>query len=206
MQTAPPVSRKIPVSRNDNTIGMDLDDLVSFAKSRGADQALLMQSRDVVFSPELAAPPEAEIRGNRSAHWPAVHPLDSIRDAVNAYDYGILLGFDRPSDMPDYGHGPITNPTHMRPYLRLHEILSAVESEAFYKSYHAAMGFGEGNCRWIFCRDEKRCMAVLKGRRCVRPYRARPSMAALGIDAPAMAKNIGIIEHDSMLLGLVMIV
>jgi predicted metal-binding protein len=107
--------------------------------------------------------------------------------------------------MTDYGGGPVANPDHRQAILRVYEIVTLLESNAFYLGYHLTLGFAVGNCRAVFCHDENRCWAMVKGRCCIRPYRARPGMAAVGVDADAMARQAGWSWQGPLLAGLVMI-
>jgi predicted metal-binding protein len=94
-------------------------------------------------------------------------------------------------------------------YLKTYEISAALESAGFYMGYHLSLGLAAGNCRSVFCADEKRCWPMIKGKVCVRPNMGRPSMEAAGIDAVAIAKKLvmkfGEKEQSAILAGLVMI-
>jgi predicted metal-binding protein len=85
-----------------------------------------------------------------------------------------------------------------------------LESESFYMGYHLAVGFATGNCRAIFCAEESSCWASVKGRKCVQPYKGRPSMEAAGMDSVAMARakkwRLPKREGAPLLAGLVMVV
>ena len=78
--------------------------------------------------------------------------------------------------MPDYGGGPIADEAHLALYLRLADMVTQVESRAFYMGYHLVLGFGAGNCRSLFCGDKKRCNAMIRGHECIQPYKSRPSL------------------------------
>jgi predicted metal-binding protein len=75
-------------------------------------------------------------------------------------------------------------------YRKTFEIVSKVESEAFYDGYYLAMGFACGSCKSVFCPNID-CEALLPGGACRYPLKARPSMEAVGINAYAMAARIG---------------
>jgi len=112
--------------------------------------------------------------------------------------------------MPDYGGGPISDETHRRFFIKTYQIVTDIESTAFYMGYHLTIGLAAGNCRAVFCSEEKRCWSMQKGRACIRPNIGRPSMEAAGIDAVAMAKHLNWKISKSapypILAGLVLIV
>jgi predicted metal-binding protein len=109
--------------------------------------------------------------------------------------------------MPEFGGGPIQNATHRKSYLKVYEIVTMLESNSFYCGYHLAAGFAAGNCRAVFCQEEKRCLPMLKGKACIHPNKGRPSMEAAGMDANAMAKNLGWdpLENRSVIYGLLLV-
>lgn len=75
-------------------------------------------------------------------------------------------------------------------YSQIYNIVSELESMAFYDGYYLAFGFGAGSCRHTFCSLAKDC-AALKGERCRFSLRARPSMEAVGIDVYKMIAAAG---------------
>ena len=136
-------------------------------------------------------------------------PWNDILEAVQAYRFGVFFMVSCDARMPAYGGGPIADNDHRQSYQLVYEITSLLESMCFYMGYHLALGFAAGNCRSVFCEDEKRCWPLLKGRRCVRPGRARPSMEAAGMDPVAMARRLAGEKTDHQekptLAGLVMV-
>jgi len=77
-----------------------------------------------------------------------------------------------------------------RAYISIGKAVAKVESMAFYDGYYLAMGFGAGSCKEILCTKLPQC-PVLKGKKCLQPYFARPSMEASGFDVLRMAARIG---------------
>jgi predicted metal-binding protein len=181
--------RSVPPHINPEQLKRDLEVLRSKAMASGAVDTAIIRAGDVVFNPEVKASVDAD-DSYPSIHWPLDYPKDNVEEAVQAYQYGVFFRVKLTDPkMPDYGGGPISNPAHRQNYLQVYEIVTLLESASFYMAYHLALGFATGNCRSIFCADEKRCWPMLKGRVCIHPYKGRPSMEAAGIDARAMAKN-----------------
>ena len=75
-------------------------------------------------------------------------------------------------------------------YQNVFEIVTELESMAFYDGHYLAFGFGAGSCRHTFCGLEEDCRAM-KGKKCRFSLRARPSMEAVGIDVYRMVCSAG---------------
>jgi predicted metal-binding protein len=72
------------------------------------------------------------------------------------------------------------------PAKRLHALVNALEKMAFESGYSFATGLIGGCCR--LCAE---CVAVTPGAKCRHPFRARPSMEAMGIDVMATLEKAG---------------
>jgi len=73
------------------------------------------------------------------------------------------------------------------PAKKLHELINLGEKKAFEEGFRFATGFIGGCCR--LC-DE--CVAVHDGKLCRFPFKARPSMEAVGIDVFATLARVGL--------------
>jgi predicted metal-binding protein len=180
---------QIPAFIDTQRLSEDVSRLRQMALDEGADEAAIISAKAVVFSPEVKARADAD-DGNPSIHWPLNYPKDDIREAVNAYQAGVFFQLHADQDMPDYGGGPIQDENHKNLFFKVADIVSRIESAAFYLGYHLVIGLTSGNCKSIFCADEKRCRALIKGQKCRQPYKGRPSLPAAGIDALKMAQNL----------------
>lgn len=185
-----------------------LKQLCEKATREGALDTVVIRSDQVTFNSSLRQQVSAD-DGYPSIHWPLIYPKDDIVEAIRAYQYGLFFRIPSPPGMPAYGGGPIDNIRHRESYIRLYNLVTMLESACFYSGYHLAMGLASGNCRSVFCSDEKRCWPMLKGKACIHPNKGRPSMEAAGIDAAAMAEEAGWQLNDSsrepLLAGLVMV-
>lgn len=208
LRDGPSEIRKIPPVNDFHRLETDLKVLCAKAVAEGITKTAVIDASNVVFRQSLrngiGNTPE-----NRSIHWPVRYPKDSIEDAIHAFKKGIFFMAVSPNGMPDYRGGPITDPNHRITYRNIFEIVTIIESSSFYMGYHLAMGFGTGNCRSIFCHAEANCNALRRGRVCLYPYKGRPSMESVGIDARAIALALqwdGASGSEKPLLaGLVMI-
>ncbi len=205
----PEIVRRISAEIDPVLLRRDLERLRDKALAAGAGDAAVIEKSDIRFDQKILERVELD-NGFPSIHWPLKYEKDDLKGTLQLYDRGIFFRLKPPSDIPDYGGGPIPDMVHRELYLKTYEITSLIESAAFYMGYHLCLGLASGNCRSVFCADEKRCWAMLKGRVCIHPNIGRPSMEAAGIDARSMAKALGWrMENDfssPMLGGLVMIV
>lgn len=71
--------------------------------------------------------------------------------------------------------------------LKLHRTVCKIEAKAFELGYRFAVGFIAGSCK--LCSE---CVTVSSQEPCRHPFRARPSMEAVGIDAFQTAANAGL--------------
>lgn len=205
----PSIVRQIPAYLNRNQLNEDMDALIRLSIEQGASQAAMISPRDIVFDDEKRN--RVNINNSYpSIHWPLKYLKDSIEDAVRAYQTGLFFQMSLDPDMPNYCGGPIPELKHWELYRNVSEIVTTVESAAFYMGYHLVIGFTSGNCRSIFCPEEKRCWATIRGKKCVQPYKGRPSLEAAGIDAFVISENLGfklpIQKTDPLPAGLIMVV
>ena len=199
--------RNIPARINPDQLDVDLEILAQLAREHGAGEAALITAPDVIFNPEIVSRVEQEM-GYRSCHWPVNYLNDFVEEAVQVYQNGIIFVVPNPENIPEYSGGPIHDANHRKAYRKVYEIVSLIESNAFYLGYHLAMGFARGNCRAVFCPGQKECICLRKGERCIHPLRSRPSMEAVGIDLREMARKRGWEippETTAFFAGLVMI-
>jgi len=201
--------RRIPAQRDPKEVKKDLETLRKRAIELGACDATVISASDVLFSEALRKRVAAD-KGYPSIHWPLDYPKDEVEAAIQAYEKGIFFRVKVDAKMPDYGGGPVSDVTHRETMQGVYEIATVLESESFYMGYHLAIGFATGNCRAIFCAQESSCWAAVKGRKCVQPYKGRPSMEAVGMNSVAMAraKKWRLPKRDGapLLAGLVMVV
>ena len=204
----PKLVRKILPHIDADQLKKDLKTLRSKAIEAGAVVAAVINAEDVVFNPDVSARVDVD-KHYPSIHWPLSYIKDDLEESIRAFQNGIFIQMGMDTEMPEYGGGPIIEPTHRQIYLKLHEVVTLLESMSFYMGYHLALGFATGNCRSIFCNEEKLCLAMLKGRGCVQPYKGRPSMEAAGIDATAIARKLkwkaSFKKSTQLLFGLVMV-
>lgn len=198
--------RNISPKTDPSLFEKDLTTLCKKALESGACDTAVVSSREIIFRPEILE--KVSLQDHYpSIHWPLAYPKDSIEEAVRAYEKGVLFCVKADEKMPDYGGSPIDHPRHREHYFAVYEIVSILESISFYMGHHLALGFAAGNCRSVFCWNEKRCAPMLRGKPCIRPNKGRPSMEAAGMDSLSMAKIAGwdTDGNRSLLIGLLMV-
>lgn len=199
--------RPITAEKDPLRLESDITSLCSKATALGAGGVAAAGPQDLVFSDEIISKVKADAN-YPSIHWPIDYPADDLKKAILAFRKGIFLYIDAPSDMPDYGGGPIPDRNHLNMHLKLHEMVAHIESAAFYMGHYLAMGFAAGNCRSIFCAEEGRCNAAVRTNGCTAPYKGRPSLTAAGIDVIKTAQKLRLQlpgADSSFLAGLVMV-
>ncbi|ACL02460.1 hypothetical protein Dalk_0755 [Desulfatibacillum aliphaticivorans] len=199
---------KAPKQKDPALIAQDMEELLKLALDRGAREVRLTSGRALVFDESLArVDPALEDPDNLTEHWPVRMPLDSLWDSFRSFKYGVFFCCLAPLGMPDQGQGWIEDVYYRQACLQAASIITALESDAFNRGYHMTSGFGAGNCRSVLCHKESRCQALVRAKGCIHPYKARPTLAAVGIDAKAMARNLDVplVPDRVNLYGLVMV-
>jgi predicted metal-binding protein len=123
-----------------------------------------------------------------SANCPpnAMKPAE-LREAVKNYRCAVFFRVEVPPPVIVRNRETILE--RAGAYRKVFELVSAIESMAFYDGHYLAAGFAAGSCKSTYC--YKMECAVLKGERCRNELRSRSSMEAVGIDAYKLATDVG---------------
>jgi len=106
-------------------------------------------------------------------------PAEMKEEIQSAEDVAALYKSDRFLDSYKKSFTPIK--------LKLHRIVPKIEAKAFALGYRFATGFIAGSCK--LCTE---CVATNSDEPCRYPFRARPSMEAVGIDVFKTAGSAGL--------------
>ena len=122
------------------------------------------------------------------AHCPpnAPKPVE-LKEYLESYDWAIFFVKDVPTELLLRDRGDKERRAAFR---GIYDIVSQIESMAFYDGHYLAFGLGAGSCRAIFCGPDKKCQA-LEGESCQFSLMARPSMEAVGINVYRMIASAG---------------
>jgi len=133
--------------------------------------------------------PKCSYYGTNANCPPRSLDLDLVRKIVNNYRYAIFTRWVVPS-AEVAGTEARDERLSIPSRRKNHEMISRVESEAFFDGYHLALGFADGPCKSIFCPDIE-CSAIVPGQACRHSLRARSAMEAVGMNAFTMATRAG---------------
>ena len=183
-----------------------VQDLCKLARKLGATNAVSFSAKGVVVDERVRLKclvPVCDDYGLNLMCPPNVMSVQEFREILTKYNHAILIQIEMqtPAEMKaeirkaDDVSALYKNPRfldiykkHFNPIkLKLHRIVHKVEARAFSQGYRFAAGFIAGSCK--LC---PKCVAVDSCGPCRNPYRARPSMEAMGIDAYQTAKNAGL--------------
>ncbi len=158
----------------------------------GATDARLINAGAVIIDERVRAKcsyPKCEFYGTNAHCPPHALPLPEVRALVARYEYSIFIDIRVPAGLIA-GTNVIKSGSSVPSALKMYEIVSKVEAEAFYDGYYLALGFACGPCKRFFCPDLP-CQALSPGQGCRHPLRSRGSMEGAGMDAYAMATRVG---------------
>lgn len=165
----------------------------------GATRAVLIRARDVFI--DLRAKfkcyiPICRRLGTNLSCPPFTPSAEETAQLRDSYEYALLIQCEgRPEE---FTYQSCQQGLQLRYYLRLNNIVSAIESLAQKEGYYLATGFGGGHCKlYGHSIDPKiKCAGIMAGKplwnRCRYPLRARPAMESAGIDAFKTAKKAGL--------------
>lgn len=184
----------------------NLQDLCKLARKLGATNAVSFNAKGVVVDERVrlkCCVPVCDDYGLNLMCPPNVMSVQEFRTIVARYKKAILIQIEVriPAEMRGEirkaddvaalykSNGFLDSYTkHFNPVkLKLHRIVHKVEAQAFSLGYRFAVGFIGGSCK--LCPE---CAAITSNKTCRHPFRARPSMEAMGIDAYQTAKNAGL--------------
>lgn len=205
-------------------IETNLQSLCRLAKKLGATNAVSFNAKDVVVDERVrlkCSVPICDDYGVNLMCPPNVMSVQEFRQALARYRHAILIQFERP--LPQEMRTEIRKADDVSALyrrrgfidsyrknfdpikLKLHRTVNKVEAQAFAFGHRFAVGFIAGSCR--LCPE---CAALDQQCQCRHPFRARPSMEAVGIDAYETAKNAGLpfdipLKNKTVWNGLVLI-
>jgi predicted metal-binding protein len=174
------------------------------ARELGATAARVFDAKGVVVDGRVRLKCSVPVCKNYGVSLmcpPNVMPLDEFRNVLAQFQKALLvqIAYDVPDWMLEHIHAAedlaalYKDETYLKgwdqTYLvaknTLETIADRLEAAAFKKGFKYATAFSAGKC--TLCEV---CVGV--GNRCRNPYKARPSMEAMGIDVGETARNAGV--------------
>ena len=160
--------------------------IISAMEEAGATRTILIKAKDVVVDDRVRLKcriPICEAYGQNLMCPPHVPPVEEFRRALAEFSDALLVQLT--ASLPKIAKGPRQDV--FAAAKRLHELVNLGEKTAFEEGFRFATGLIGGCCR--LC-DE--CEGVKPGGRCAHPFKARPSMEAMGIDVTATTEKAGL--------------
>jgi len=185
----------------------NLGALCKLAKESGATNAKFFRARSVAVDERVRLKclvPVCDDYGLNLMCPPHVMSVQEFRDVLAKYEWAVLIQIEKP--IPAEMKREIRNADDVAALYKstkfsnsykkafdpikskLHRIVHKVEAQAFAQGYRFATGFIGGTCK--LC---PKCVAISNPQEpCRQPFRARPSMEAVGIDVFKTAENAGL--------------
>ncbi len=180
--------RKIVESISEDLLRSDLEKYRGKAIELGATDAQIITTDMIILDDRARAKcryPRCDFYGTNAHCPPYSMEIKDVRELVNKFKYGILCDIRVPSehlDGPPIENGPIA--------VKMFEIISIIEGEAFNDGYRFSLGFGSGPCKLYFC-PKRECAALTTGQGCRHGLKSRSSMEGMGMDVYTMATKVG---------------
>jgi predicted metal-binding protein len=186
------MTRKILPAIPEELAQRDLERYCHLSMELGATDARIISTSDIIIDERVRAKcifPLCDRYGSNANCPPYAPQLELIRQTVSRYQHGIFTKLEIP---PGRIAGKEARQKRWRiPYQSKNfEIVAKIEAKAFSDGYYFAMGFANGSCKSLFC-DKADCTALIPGKSCRMPLKARASMEGAGIDALGMAAKLG---------------
>lgn len=160
--------------------------IISALGKQGASEVRLIEIPAVVVDERVRLKcqvPLCDSYGRNLMCPPYVPSVAEFRVALEKFGQAILLLVS--ARLPERPVGPSANV--FAPAKKLHDLVNKGEKMAFEKGFRFATGLIGGCCR--LC-DE--CEGTRPGGICRHPFKARPSMEAMGIDVMATLERAGL--------------
>ena len=182
--------------------------VIKIAIERGAAEAKIIPAHEILLDERVILKcqvPLCNEYGNHLLCPPNSPSLAQFREVLKKYSNALLIQIRTPADQL----GAESEEGRKRAiYARaneLHGVVNAVEKAAQGLGFTFAAGFIGGACK--LCDP---CVGVKSGKPCEHPFKARPSMEAVGIDVHLTAKRAGLdfspdIEKEVVWNGLVLL-
>jgi len=181
---------RVDLERKDEALAKSLETYAVRAVEMGATAAQAVPASEVPVDPRVSLKcsiPKCFGYGT-SAHCPpySMKPEETAA-IVEKYRMALVLSLETPS--PVIVRDKTTIRERVDAYKKIFEMVSKIESSAFYDGYYLSVGFAAGSCKSTYCYNVP--CSVLQNEKCRLSLRARPSMEAVGIDCYKLATKLG---------------
>jgi len=161
--------------------------LTRLMTDQGASAVKVIPSSEVVFDERVRLKcliPRCDSFGWNLMCPPHLPPVAEVRAALARCSHAVLVQVSAPSTRQPAGKpdGEVAAAAK-----KLHELINQGEKLALEQGFPLAVGLIGGPCR--LCEE---CVGARSGEKCRVPFRARPSMEAMGIDVITTLKRAGL--------------
>ena len=182
--------KKVTLENDAEMLEQNLKRYVKLALELGASDAMVIQTSQISVDERVRMKcrfPLCSEYGSCMNCPPNSGSIAEMREQVAMYSSAILMKLDV---APERVAGAAARgDTGVEDLKKLCEIISRVESAAFYDGYYFAAGFSSASCHFVWCRGLE-CQA-LAGKGCRQRARAYASMESVGIDVFRLAATVG---------------
>ena len=178
---------KVPKQHDLAMLQQNLQKYVKLATDKGVSSAAIVPCSIIPVDGRVRMKcryPLCGVYGRCMNCPPHTGSIEETREQISLFQYAIALKLDVDSERV-VGRAAISDNEGGADLRKLCEIISAVESAAFYDGYYFATGFSSGSCSFTWCKGQE-CQA-LAGKGCRYQSRSYASMEAVGIDVYRLA-------------------
>jgi predicted metal-binding protein len=186
---------------SEQVIKKDIEKYRQMALDMGASDAKMIPAEKVYVDFRVWAKcmiPRCPICGSSVNCPPHTPETEKIRELVSGFRYALLVKVDVDSPVivaqpiiGKDGKAVMTKETKqlLKEYRKVSDIVTKIESQAFYDGHYLAVSFAGGSCRLHYCNFQE--CSVLKGMPCRFPLRARPSMEGSSMNVYRIVAEAG---------------
>ena len=176
---------KTPVATM-NDIILSLNKLKKTAQDLGASDAKIISTSLIPVEDEiinLCKEPLCEDYGTSIYCPPHAMKPKRFRELVSKYENAVLFKIDVSSRI-------LLSKERFGEFRKIYEIGAQLRAAAIDAGFFKSKGFAAGSCKPVFC-PEYQCQALINGKTCRCPDKARPSMEAVGINVFKLLRAVG---------------
>lgn len=158
-----------------------LEGIITYLRENGATDVKIINAADVCIDERVRLKcqiPRCDSYGQNLMCPPYVPSVSEFRTQLSLFSTALLL---RISSNIEHISTDVYAPAN-----KLHDLVNRGEKAAFEAGFRFATGLIGGCCR--LCEE---CVIVTGSTKCRFPFKARPSMEAMGIDVIATTKKAG---------------
>lgn len=182
-----------------------LEELQELALARGADQAVVIPTSEVIVDPRVRLKcmiPKCYMSGACAHCPPHGSSFQETKDTVSRYEWAVFFRVLVDSSviaseeaasiiLSGVSDDAGTMSTLGASYILLASIVKIVQKRAEEIGYSPTFGFAAGDCRDLFCHYQPTCQSLQTRRGCRHSSLSSPSMESCGLDAFTMAARVG---------------